>query len=575
MPQNVEKIYSLPENLYSEGSPIIICEGGLFKVNATNALTAKLCFLNISDKEIKFLKVTLTCLDSMMSPVGGKVDYEYALMPVSRGDEFGGATTIKIPIPTAKAFSLTVSEVGFADNTLWLYGGGEWESVPRQARLDSTIFDEYALRGYRSLYGEGAEYAPAKYKDIWLCACGAVNSSDDERCYRCNSAYSEMSSFDVNELHDKGVFSAAAELYDKGDLESLTEAKDMFASIGGIKGSGDLVRDCQEKIANVIDEENRKNEKIARRKKKIIFASAFSALAVAFFVAIGYFVAYPWIAYSNGDYSVYINMYNVKELEIKEGTKEIKPGAFADYDNLISVKIPDSVTSIGNSAFSGCESLSSVVIGNGVTSIGDYAFRDCTSLSSVVISGSVTSIGSYAFYNCESLNSVVIPDSVTSIGDYAFLGCTISSVEIGDSVTSIGRSAFSGCTISSVVISDSVTSIGDYAFSGWTNLSSVVISDSVTSIGDYAFRDCTSLRSVVIGDNVTSVGHGAFQGCTSLSSVVIPDSVTSISFYAFEGCTSLRDVYYTGSAEEWAEINISKWNSPLQNATKHYNYVPK
>jgi hypothetical protein len=66
-----------------------------------------------------------------------------------------------------------------------------------------------------------------------------------------------------------------------------------------------------------------------------------------------------------------------------------------------------------------------------------------------------------------------------------------------------------------------------------------------------------------------------FYNCISLTSVVIPDSVTSIGDFAFDECSEFKDVYYTGSEEEWRSISIGAFNSPLRNATIHYNYVSK
>ena len=259
-----------------------------------------------------------------------------------------------------------------------------------------------------------------------------------------------------------------------------------------------------------------------------------------------------------------------------------------------SAVIGSGVTSIGKYAFYCCEALTSVTIPDTVTVIGDDAFRGCNRLSGMTIPDTVTGIGSYAFYNCSSLPSVTIPDGVTTISESAFEGCSrLSSVTIPDSVTSIGKSAFRDCCkLTGLTIPDNVTSIGDHAFNGCNGLTSVTLPTSVTrisagmfyncwalsnvtipngvtSIGDSAFGNCTDLSSVTIPDSVTTIGRDAFFVCSSLSSVTIPASVISIGRDAFYYCNSLTDVYYDGTAEDWAKIFIGDGNEPLTNATLH------
>ena len=265
-------------------------------------------------------------------------------------------------------------------------------------------------------------------------------------------------------------------------------------------------------------------------------------------------------------------------------------------------------------AFYGCSGLTNVTIGNGMTTIGNSAFSDCDGLTSIVIPDSVTSISDSAFYGCDGLTSIVIPDSVTTIGNNAFRGCDgLTSITLGNSVTTIGDWAFSWCSnLTSITIPNSVTSISDSAFYGCSKLSAVymtdigawcsihfanyrsnplyyaknlylngelvsdvVIPDSVTSIGNYAFYYCDGLTSVTIGNSVTTIGYGAFSYCSDLTSIVIPDSVTTIGYFAFDYCSKLQNVYYTGTAEQWAQISIKSDNSYLTRATIHYNYVPE
>ena len=114
-----------------------------------------------------------------------------------------------------------------------------------------------------------------------------------------------------------------------------------------------------------------------------------------------------------------------------------------------------------------------------------------------------------------------------------------------------------------------------YSYAPWYSSSSsiknIIINNGVESIGSYAFYECSKLKSVTIGNSVESIGEGAFSGCRSLESVVIPDSVTSIGWNAFYSCSSLTDVYYGGSEAEWKAISIGSGNTPLTNATIHYN----
>ncbi len=325
-------------------------------------------------------------------------------------------------------------------------------------------------------------------------------------------------------------------------------------------------------------------------------------------------VTIPDSVTSIGDYAFAICS-SLTSATIGDSVTIIGEGIFSGSSNLISVTIPDGITSIGVYAFHNCSSLASITIPDSVTSIGDSAFGDCSSLTSVIIPDSVTSIGDYAFAWCESLTSVTMGDGVTSIGYHAFLDSynltsitvdenneyyssdeygvlfnkdktTLIQYPIGNartsyvipySVTNIGDRAFDGCSsLTSITIPDSVISIGDEAFRGCYSLTSVTIGDGVTSIGNNVFLNCYSLTSVTIGNSVTNIVEGAFRNCSSLTSVTIPDSVTSIGEYAFRGCSSLNDVYYTGTEEEWNQIDIGYYNDSLLNATIHFNaFVPK
>lgn len=278
---------------------------------------------------------------------------------------------------------------------------------------------------------------------------------------------------------------------------------------------------------------------------------------------------------------------------IGNGVSEINASLFTGCDALTSVTIGNSVASIGFNAFSGCNALESITIPDGVESIGESAFYGC-GFESVTIPDSVTSIGLYAFNYCRQLTLAIIGNGTESIGKRAFANCdNLKSVSIGNGVTSIGEDAFRDCiALENVSLGNKVETIGMTAFYGCESLKSLTIPDSVTSMGLYAFSDCRGLTSLTLGNGCTDLTAGLFCDCKSLTSVSIPNSVTSMStaFYGCSGlktvtipnsvetiwknvfgeCTSLTDVYYIGTAEDWAAMTIMSGNDYLTSANIHY-----
>lgn len=296
---------------------------------------------------------------------------------------------------------------------------------------------------------------------------------------------------------------------------------------------------------------------------------------------------------------------------IPDGVTDVSWEAFRDCTTLTSVTIPDSVTELGQYAFAGCSSLAEAAIPTGVTEIQWGVFHSCTSLISVTLPNSITSIGDSAFMYCSSLASIIIPESVTEIEASAFDYCTsLATVTIPRNMIKMEYNIFDFCSslmtievaadhplycsVDGVLFSKDKTTLVDYP-DGRTG--HYTIPDHVTSIKSHAFYACSlssltipnsvnakylalcnsyNLTSMIIPNGNTYICDCMFYDCSSLTSVIIPASVSFIDYDAFYGCSSLTDVYYAGSEEDRAKMNITEWgNAPLLDATWHYNYVPE
>lgn len=135
---------------------------------------------------------------------------------------------------------------------------------------------------------------------------------------------------------------------------------------------------------------------------------------------------------------------------------------------------------------------------HGYTSIRPYAFEDCSELVSVSVISAITSIGRSAFRNCSNLALTSLPAGITSIGSRAFQNCinlALTSMPAG--ITSIGSNAFDGCiNLALTSLPAGITSIVSFTFNNCTGLTTITFEGTPTSINSYAFSGCTNLTTI-------------------------------------------------------------------------------
>ncbi len=276
-------------------------------------------------------------------------------------------------------------------------------------------------------------------------------------------------------------------------------------------------------------------------------------------------------SYSRGMSPWYVNKDLVTTLILDDDVSLISDYAFADFTNLVTVKLGHNLTYIEDFAFENCTSLKSITIPDSVKTIGDCAFNNCTSLATVNLGMSVSTIGECAFNGCRLTGSFTIPDSVTSIGDCAFGGCTsIITVNIGKSLCSFNKAAFNGCSsIASFVVSDENST--------FSSVDGVIFSKDKTTLVQYPVAKTNA--SYDIPDIVSTIASSAFNGCTSLTTISIPESVLYIEkgafdckFYSANGEKELEPTFENLAGYTFNKVD-GKWIKDSSSSINHIRYT--
>ena len=199
MAERYSRLFTLPENLYAEGSPVIIAAGALLKDNQTGKVLAQLKLRSISEKDIQAVKVCLYLFDTAGCPIGEPVMFDYLDLRALRDAEFGQKTPVMVPESKARSYTAAVTEVVFSDKSTWTADGVEWEPLPRQRTLEGVFQDTELVKQYKIAVGSNFAYYPTEEKDLWFCACGAVNHVG-KPCHVCGRTLTELQAIDREQL---------------------------------------------------------------------------------------------------------------------------------------------------------------------------------------------------------------------------------------------------------------------------------------------------------------------------------------------------------------------------------------
>lgn len=225
MSERYLKLFSLEENLYIPGSPVLIAAGALLKDTQTGRILGQLKLQNISDQPIKAATVELIPLDTVGNPLGEPVSYQYLDLEITRDAYWGSQDPIRFSDPSTRAYTASVKEVIFSDNGIWTAQNSAWKALPAKTTLETQLDDFELATQYRMHFGLDCQYAYQTAEDLWYCPCGAVNHQGERACHSCQKDSNELAGVDWDLLREEAAERVAQKRAEEEALAAERERK--------------------------------------------------------------------------------------------------------------------------------------------------------------------------------------------------------------------------------------------------------------------------------------------------------------------------------------------------------------
>lgn len=123
--EKYNRLFSLPNDLYIDDSPVVISAGVLLSENDDKKL-AQLKFKSIVSKKISAITVIIKAFDSNKNLIGNPIEYQYSSLSAQKDDYFGQFEAINLPENTT-TYNVRVAKVDFDDGGIWIGQDEEWK----------------------------------------------------------------------------------------------------------------------------------------------------------------------------------------------------------------------------------------------------------------------------------------------------------------------------------------------------------------------------------------------------------------------------------------------------------------
>ena len=230
------------------------------------------------------------------------------------------------------------------------------------------------------------------------------------------------------------------------------------------------------------------------------------------------------------------------------------------------------VTSVRSRAFENQTQITSVILPKTMVTVQKRAFQGCTGLTEFSFPKSMGYFGDFIFAGCDNLTKIYFRSQASPyyISEYWMSGADALKTIVFDSAYVHRGTVQPDSTVEELIFTENVHRIKNDAFVDCVNIKKISFSDGIAIIDQYAFFRCTNLEgSIYLPGTLLSVGSYSFSDC-GITSFVISKGIKGLGSSVIARLHELERIYFTGTEEEWNDINIGRYNQDLLEVPRFY-----
>lgn len=198
--------------IYCDNCDVVIEAHALLKDNADGRILAQLKLRSLDDKTIIACRVNITSFEPNGSRLPDDASYLYLDLSVGNGTAFGSDKPIYLSYNTARSISPKITEITYADGSVWHDEGYEWHHSPPQQPISDILSPNETSQYLKNIGSGDALYVPVVQNGYFQCTCGAVNLSTASLCCNCRRNVNDViSRFNKDELDEQFIQQKQAE----------------------------------------------------------------------------------------------------------------------------------------------------------------------------------------------------------------------------------------------------------------------------------------------------------------------------------------------------------------------------